>query len=82
VSSARPRVTLYSRTTCGLCDEARETVLSVRSEVPFDFEEVFIDGREDLERAYGLRVPVVAVDGEERFELHVDPTDLRTALRA
>jgi hypothetical protein len=77
VSGPRPRVTLYSRAACGLCDEARERVLQVRAEVPFAFDEVLIDGREDLERAYGLRVPVVLVDGEERFELHVDPTQLR-----
>jgi hypothetical protein len=73
---------MFSRTTCGLCDEAREVILSVRSEVPFGFEEVFVDGRDDLERRYGLRVPVVLVDGEERFELHFDRGDLRSALGA
>jgi hypothetical protein len=73
---------MFSRTTCGLCDEARKVVLAVRAEVPFAFEEVFVDGRDDLERVYGLRVPVVLVDGEERFELHVDPADLRRAMDA
>jgi hypothetical protein len=73
---------MYSRATCGLCDEAREVVLSARAEVPFEFEEVLVDGRDDLERTYGLRVPVVLVDGEERFELHVDPGDLRRAVGA
>jgi glutaredoxin len=76
------KVTMYSRSACGLCDEAREAVLSVRDEVPFEFEEVLVDGDDRLERAYGVRVPVVLVDGEERFELHVDPADLRRALRA
>jgi hypothetical protein len=76
------KLTMYTRSTCGLCDEAREAVLSVRDEVPFEFEEVLVDGDERLERAYGVRVPVVLVDGEERFELHVDRADLRSALRA
>lgn len=71
---------MYSRTSCGLCDEAREVILSLRAEVPFDYEEIFVDGREDLERAYGLRVPVVLVDGEEQFELDVDPGRLRALL--
>jgi Glutaredoxin-like domain (DUF836) len=71
---------MYSRATCGLCDEAREAVLSVRRRVPFGFEEVFVDGRDDLERRYGVRVPVILVDGEERFELHVDPTAFREAV--
>ena len=76
----RRRVTMYTRTNCGLCEEAREAILSVRGEVPFEYEEVTVDGREDLERVYGHRLPVVLVDGEERFELHVDPAELRAAL--
>jgi glutaredoxin len=76
-----PRVTMYSRPECGLCDEARRVILALRDEVSFEFEEVSVEGRADLEREYGLRIPVVAVDGEDRFELHVDPADLRAALR-
>ena len=72
---------MYSRSRCGLCDEAREAILSIREEVPFRYEEVLIDGHEDLEREYGLRVPVVLVDGEEAFEVQVDLADLRAALR-
>ncbi|MGH2547412.1 MAG: glutaredoxin family protein [Actinomycetota bacterium] len=75
------RVTMYSRRTCGLCDQAREIILAVRAEAPFDYEEVFVDGRDDLERAYGLRVPVVLIDGEESFEVHVDPALLGAAVR-
>jgi Glutaredoxin-like domain (DUF836) len=71
---------MYSRAACGLCDEAREVILATRAESPFDYEEVFVDGREDLERAYGVRVPVVLVNGEERFELHVEGPELRRAV--
>lgn len=72
---------MYSRTACGLCDQAREVVLAVRAEAPFQYEEVFIDGRDDLERAYGLRVPVLLVDGAEAFEVEVDPAQLLAAVR-
>lgn len=71
---------MYSRAACGLCDEARDVILAIRAETPFDYEEVFVDGREDLERVYGVRVPVVLVEGEERFELHVDGPELRRAV--
>jgi Glutaredoxin-like domain (DUF836) len=71
---------MYSRATCGLCDEAREVILAVRAETPFEYEELFVDGRDDLERAYGVRVPVILVDGQERFEVHVDPAELRRAV--
>ena len=70
-------VTMSSRPRCGLCDRAREVILAVRSEVAFGYEEVFVDDDEELERAYGLRVPVVVVDGEEAFEIEVDPEELR-----
>jgi len=71
---------MYSRTTCGLCDAAREAILAVRAEREFEYEEVFVDGDHDLERSYGLRVPVVLVDGVEQFELQVDPERLRQVL--
>jgi glutaredoxin len=71
---------MYSRTTCGLCDEAREAVLEAHRDRDFEYEEVFVDGNDDLERAYGLRVPVVLVDGVEQFELHVDLERLQELL--
>ena len=75
------RVRMYSRSRCGLCDEARQTILAIRKDVPFEYEEVRIDGRDDLERAYGLRLPVVLVDGQEAFEVQVDEAELRASLR-
>jgi hypothetical protein len=76
----QPVVRMYSRRTCGLCDEARAVVLSVRRDIPFGFQEVAIDGDDALELAYGIRVPVVEVDGEERFEFTVDAGRLRSLL--
>jgi hypothetical protein len=70
---AEHTVVMYSRRTCGLCDEARAVIDAQRARGPsFGFREVFIDGDEDLERQYGLRVPVVEVDGREEFEYRVD----------
>jgi glutaredoxin len=78
--TAMPLVTMYSRTTCGLCDEAREAILGLLGDASFEYEEVFVDDHPDLEREYGLRVPVVLVDGQERFEFAVDPDELRELL--
>lgn len=71
---------MYSRKRCGLCDEARAVILGEVREREFDFEEIFIDGDDELERTYGLRVPVVLLDGEEEFETQVEPDLLRRAL--
>ena len=65
---------MYSRRTCGLCDEARGVIEAEQKRTRFAFAEVFIDGDDGLERDYGLRVPVVAVAGVEEFEYEVEPS--------
>jgi len=70
-------VKMYSRRMCHLCEEARDVIAAEARRTPFRFEEVFIDGDDGLERAYGIRVPVVEVDGVERFEYRVDPGEFR-----
>jgi len=77
----RPVVTLYSRPGCGLCDEARAIVLGVCARASFEFREVDIEGDDALELEYGIRIPVVLVDGEELFELVVDGRALERAVR-
>ena len=74
------RVVLYSRAGCHLCDVAREVLLARREAAPFAFEEVDIDGDDDLELEYGIRIPVVEIDGDERFETSVDPEELQAIL--
>ena len=70
------KVRMYSRPGCGLCDEAREVIFEVRASKAFEFEEVDISGDDALELEYGIRIPVVDVDGRERFEIRVDPDEL------
>jgi hypothetical protein len=70
-------VRMYSRRACHLCDDARSVIESEARRTPFRFEELFVDGDHDLERDYGLRVPVVVVDGTEAFEYRVDPLRLQ-----
>jgi glutaredoxin len=66
------QVVLYSRPGCHLCDVAREAILSLRERLGFAFEEIDIEADEELELEYGIRIPVVEVDGEEAFEVTVD----------
>ncbi len=73
-------VTLYGKPGCHLCDEARAVVAAVRGEIPFELREVDISRDRELLRGYGERIPVVAVDGRERFQFHVDPDRLRELL--
>ena len=75
------RVRVYTREGCGLCREALAVIARVRSRFPFDLEEVDIGGDDDLERAYGIRIPVVVVDGVEAFDFEVDPTAFTALLQ-
>ena len=72
-----PRITLFSRPGCHLCDDAR--ALLERVGEPFD--EVDIDGDDELFKRYLERIPVVTIDGAEAFELFVDEASLRTRLQ-
>jgi glutaredoxin len=79
-SAAGPVVTLYGRPGCHLCDDARELLLRLRGEHRFELEERDIEADDALLRAYLERIPVVAIDGVEAFELFVDEAELRRAL--
>lgn len=57
-------------------------IVAERERSPFDFSEVNVETDDALELEYGLRIPVVTVGGEERFEVSVDPADFAASVRA
>jgi predicted metal-dependent phosphoesterase TrpH len=75
-----PEVVLYGRDGCCLCDEAREILERVRVTHPFALVQRDIDADERLLRAYLERIPVVAIDGVEVFELFVDESQFTQRL--
>jgi glutaredoxin len=76
------RVVLYGKPGCCLCDEAREAVARVRARHPFELEEVDVSTDPDLHAEYGERIPVLALDGHELSELHVDADELLRRLQS
>ena len=71
---------LYSKPDCPLCDEARQALGRVRGRVAFDLDELDITTDGELEARLRERVPVVALDGEELFDFHVDEEALERRL--
>lgn len=72
-------VTVYTRAGCHLCREAERIVAEVahgRAQVRL----VDIDAHPAITDRYTVRVPVVAIDGRELFEYHVDAEELDAAL--
>jgi glutaredoxin len=74
-------VVLYSRPRCGLCDRAREVLEAERARTPFELEEIDVEGDDALELEYGVRIPVVTIDGVEHFEVEVDPAEFSALVR-
>ena len=70
-------VTLYGRPGCHLCDDAQ----AVLDRVGHPYELVDIEQDDELFKRYLERIPVVAVDGEELFDLFVDEGALRARLQ-
>ena len=68
---------LYTRRGCCLCDEAKRVLEAHGLRV----EEVDIDGNPQLRERYNECVPVVEIDGRERFRGRIEPMLLRRILR-
>lgn len=76
-----PRVTLYTRAGCHLCDAAKENLLAARRQTDFTLEEVDIDADPDLRTLYNEEVPVIAINGKKAFKYQVDPQAFLKTLR-
>ena len=73
-------VTIYSRPGCNLCDEMKVVVQRVAASVPLTIEEVDVSSDPELERLYGLEIPVLFVAGKKVAKYRVNEGDLRRIL--
>jgi glutaredoxin len=75
--NADPKVRLYTRQGCHLCDDAKAILLRYG----LSPQEIDIDADPQLQGRYNTCVPVVEIDGKERFRGRVDEILLRRLLR-
>jgi hypothetical protein len=75
------RITLLSRPGCHLCDDAREVIRRVASDLRVSWEERDITLSEADMAEYWDRIPVTLVDGVQHDFWRVSEERLRTALR-
>lgn len=56
------RVTFFTRTPCGLCDDAKAVVQSVKAKRPLEYQEINImdQGQEKWKGVYEFDTPVVS----------------------
>jgi len=75
-------LTIYSRPGCHLCDEMKAVVVRVARTVPLTIEEIDISADPDLERRYGVEIPVLLVDGKKAAKYRLTEAALLQILAA
>lgn len=76
----KPRVVVYGKPGCHLCEDAERMVAELCAEVGEQWQSVDISADDELMRRYGEQLPVTFVDGAQHDFWRVDPRRLRAAL--
>jgi glutaredoxin len=77
-----PKVTLYTRAGCCLCDDAKRVLLDARRRASFDYEELDIDRDPALAAQYNDEVPVIAINGSKAFKYRLTMHEFLKKLEA
>jgi len=75
--SREMRLTLYTKSDCELCHEAKATLLALSQECTFNVVEIDITTDAALYDAFHTEIPVGFLDGQKLFKYRVDPALLR-----
>ena len=78
----KPRVTLYTRAGCCLCEDAKQLLGEARRRADFDYEEFDIDRDPELLRLYNDEVPVIAINRVKAFKYRVSMNEFLKKLAA
>ena len=73
-------VQFYTRERCRLCRDAKIILELLQDEIPFTIEEIDIESEDRLVEEYGLKIPVIAIDGAEVQYGQIDYETIRERL--
>lgn len=74
------KFTLYTRTSCHLCEDMEQALSELATELNFITEIITIDNNTELENAYGSNVPVLALGDNIICEYFLDKAALSEAV--
>jgi hypothetical protein len=76
-------LTIYSRPDCHLCDDMKAIVTRVAASAPEPTTVRCIDisTDPDLDRQYGLEIPVLLIDGKKAAKYRIGEVELRGLLK-
>lgn len=73
--------TLYTRSNCPLCDEAKLMMGLINEDFPLPYEEVDIESNDALHEKYMLMIPVLEKDNEVLLYGNIGYVELLEALK-
>jgi glutaredoxin len=76
----KPKLTLYTRKDCCLCDEMKTVVREVAGRIPLEIVEVDVDGSPDLCDKFGGDVPLLFINGRKAFKYRVTSAEIEKRL--
>jgi glutaredoxin len=76
-----PRLVLYSRKDCCLCDDMKKIIDRIAIKIPLSLEEIDVDSSAELRNAYGEEVPVLYIDGHQSFKYILTARELEKRLK-
>jgi len=65
---AKPKVVIYSRPGCHLCDEAKQIIAAAGHGEEYTLDEINIESDPDLVKRYQHDIPVITINGIETFK--------------
>jgi glutaredoxin len=80
-SSAGPEVTVYTRTGCHLCDEAKAAIAPLLREFHASIREIDIDGDSTLVERFGCDIPVIYIGRKKAAKHRVNLHQFRRQLQ-
>jgi glutaredoxin len=78
-AASLPRVTLYTKAGCHLCDDARDMLDEIAAQVPYELTETDIRKDPQIFELYRYRIPVILLNETVIAEGRIDYNDLAKA---
>ena len=76
-----PRVVIYSRPGCHLCEEAKKVIEASGYRGEYTLEEINIESDAELLRRHRYDIPVIMINGVEAFRHRVTADGFRKKLK-
>ena len=78
---SKPKVVIYSKPDCHLCDVAKAAMVAAQCADEYTLHEVNIETDVELLEKYRNDIPVITIDGVEAFRHRLTPEEFRRRLQ-